>query len=260
MAFVTLITDFGTADGYVGEMKGAILSLAPDARVVDVAHDVPPGDIEAAAWVLSRIWSRFPRDSVHVVVVDPGVGGSRRAVALRAADRWFVGPDNGTAARVLAEASSSEVWHLDPDRCATGPVSATFHGRDLFAPAAGRIAAGEPPEALGDSLPTTSLIGLEIEPPTRSRDCVRGRVAHVDRFGNLITDIPATWVSPTALTELGGVELSGVRSSYTSVPSGQMVVVIGSAGTLEISVRDGSAAKRLSVGRGEPVSVRPERD
>jgi len=260
VAIVTLISDFGTADGYVGEMKGAILSLAPNARVVDVAHDVPPGDIAAAAWVLSRIWKRFPPGSVHVVVVDPGVGGSRRAVALNAADRWFVGPDNGTAARVLAEVGSGEVWQLDPDRCATGPISATFHGRDLFAPAAGRIAAGEPPGALGDSLPAASLVALEIEFPTRSRDCVRGHVAHVDRFGNLITDIPASWVSPTALTELGGVELSGVRSSYTSVPSGQMVVVIGSAGTLEISVRDGSAAKRLSVGRGEPVSVRPERD
>ena len=260
MAFVTLITDFGTADGYVGELKGAILSRAPDARVVDVAHDLPPGDIEAAAWVLSRIWKRFPPGSVHLVVVDPGVGGSRRAVALRAADRWFVGPDNGIAARVLAESSSGEAWQLDPDRCAPGPISATFHGRDLFAPAAGRIAAGEQAEALGDPLPPASLVALKIESPTRSRDCVRGHVAHIDRFGNLITDIPASWVSPTALTELAGVELSGVRSSYTSVPSGQMVVVIGSAGTLEISVRDGSAAKRLSVGRGEPVSVRPERD
>jgi len=260
VAIVTLITDFGTADGYVGEMKGAVLSRAPHATVVDVAHDLPPGDIEAAAWVLSRVWQRFPPGSVHVVVVDPGVGGPRRALALRAMDRWFVGPDNGVAGRVVAESSASEAWTLDPERCAPGPISATFHGRDLFAPAAGRIAAGDMPDALGDPLAPARLVPLGTEPPSRSRDCVRGRVVHVDRFGNLITDIPASWVSPTALTELGGVELSGVRSSYTSVPSGQIVVVIGSAGTLEISVRDGNASERLSVGRGEPVSVRPERD
>lgn len=260
MAIVTLITDFGTADGYVGEVKGAILAMAPGATLVDVAHEVPPGDIEAAAWVLSRIWDRYPTGSVHVVIVDPGVGGSRRAVAARVADRWFVGPDNGVAGRVTSGAKPDQVWVLDPDRCAQGAVSATFHGRDLFAPAAARIVAGERPDALGDPLPAEALVGLKAEPPTRSRDCVRGHVAHVDRFGNLITDIPASWVSPSALTELGGVELSGVRSSYTSVGTGQVVVVIGSAGTLEISVRDGNAAERLSVGRGVPVRVRPERD
>jgi S-adenosylmethionine hydrolase len=260
MPIVTVTSDFGTADGYVGEMKGAILSLAPATTLVDVAHDVPPGDIQSAAWLLSRIWGRYPAGTVHLVVVDPGVGGARRAVLLKAAGRWFVGPDNGLATRVLHDAEPEGAWALDPERCAPGTLSATFHGRDLFAPAAARIASGDDPAGFGDRVSAETVVKLALEMPTRSRDCVRGRVAHVDRFGNLITDIPASWVSPSALTELGGVELSGVRSSYTSVESGQVVVVIGSAGTLEISVRDGSASERLSASRGASVSVRPERD
>ncbi len=260
MPIVTLITDFGTSDGYVGEVKGAILSAAPDATLVDVAHDVPPGDIEAAAWILSRVWSRYPEGTVHLVVVDPGVGGARRAMLLESGGRWFVGPDNGVVSRALGEGGPDSAWELDPDRCASDTLSSTFHGRDLFAPAAARVVAGEPPTALGDPIEFESINRMDVIPPTRSRDRVRGHVAHVDRFGNLVTDIPASWVSPSALTELGGVEISGVRLSYTSVDPGHLVAVIGSAGTLEISVREGSAAEQLSVARGEPVLVRPERD
>ncbi|MCL7964323.1 MAG: SAM-dependent chlorinase/fluorinase [marine benthic group bacterium] len=260
MPIVTLITDFGTADGYVGEVKGAILSAAPGATLVDVAHDVTPGDVEAAAWVLSRVWNRYPEGTVHLVVVDPGVGGARRAMLLQSGGRWFVGPDNGVVSRALGEEMPDTAWALDPDRCASDTLSSTFHGRDLFAPAAARVAAGESPAALGDPIEFESISRLELSEPHRSRECVRGQVAHVDRFGNLVTDIPASWVSPTALIELGGTEISGVRLSYTSVDPGQLVAVIGSAGTLEISVREGSASERLSVGRGEPVLVRPERD
>jgi S-adenosylmethionine hydrolase len=260
VSIVTLITDFGTSDGYVGEVKGAILSVAPDATLVDVAHDIPPGDVEAAAWVLSRIWSRYPEGTVHLVVVDPGVGGPRRPMVLESEGRWFVGPDNGVVSRALGECSPDAAWTLDPDRCAPDKLSSTFHGRDLFAPAAARVVVGESPAALGDPVELESIRLLEASPPSRSRDRVKGRVAHVDRFGNLITDIPASWVSPTALIELGGTEISGVRLSYTSVEPGQLVAVIGSAATLEVSVRQGSAAGRLSVGRGEPVLVRPERD
>ena len=260
MSIVTLITDFGTSDGYVGEVKGAILSQAPDATLVDVAHDIPPGDVEAAAWILSRIWNRYPEGTVHLVVVDPGVGGARRAMVLESEGRWFVGPDNGVVSRALGEGGPDAAWMLDPDRCASDTLSSTFHGRDLFAPAAARVVVGESPAALGDTIELESICLLEVSPPSRSRDRVKGYVAHVDRFGNLVTDIPASWVSPTALIELGGTEISGVRLSYTSVEPGQLVAVIGSATTLEISVRQGSAAERLSVGRGEAVLVRPERD
>lgn len=260
MGIVTLITDFGTADGYVGEMKGVILTAAPDSTLVDVSHDIPPGDVEAAAWVLWRVWERYPAGSVHVVVVDPGVGGSRRPLALNTRDRWYVGPDNGIVSRILPVGSAGSSWVLDPQRYAPGPISATFHGRDAFAPAATLIVGGRSPEELGAPIPVIDLVRLQLSEPQRSRDFVRGRVAHVDRFGNLITDIPASWVAPSALTEIGGFGISGVRSGYTSVESGRLVALIGSAGTLEIAVRDGSAADRLAVSRGVPVSVRPERD
>lgn len=260
MGIVTLTTDFGTADGYVGEMKGVILSGAPDARLVDIAHDLPPGDIASAAWVLWRIWERYPTGSVHVVVVDPGVGGPRKPLAVSICDRWYVGPDNGILSRILPSGAQGSAWALDPGRYAPGPVSPTFHGRDAFAPAASLIVCGRALEELGSPLPVPELVRIEVAQPQRNRDCVRGRVAHVDRFGNLITDIPASWVAPSALTEIGGVAISGVRSGYTSVESDRFVALIGSAGTIEIAVRDGSAADRLSVQRGEPVSVRPERD
>ena len=138
--------------------------------------------------------------------------------------------------------------------------SSTFHGRDLFAPAAARITTEEAASDLGDPLPPSSLVRLALEPPARGRDVCRGSVAHVDRFGNLITDIPGSWVTPSALVEIGGVEISGVRAGYSAVEPGRLLVVVGSAGTLEISVRDGDASQRLSVGRGAPVSLRPERD
>jgi S-adenosylmethionine hydrolase len=260
MRIVTLITDFGTSDGYVGEVKGVVLSAVPEATLVDVAHDIPPGDVEGAAWILSRVWHRYPAGTVHLVVVDPGVGGPRRAMAIESDGRWFVGPDNGAISRALGENGPDAAWALDPGRCALDSLSSTFHGRDLFAPVAARIIGGESPASFGDPIEVESLRLLDLGCPSRSRDCVRGRVAHVDRFGNLVTDIPGAWVSPSALTELGGVEVSGVRLSYASVDPGQLVAVIGSAGTLEISVREGSAAERLSVRRGEPVLVRPERD
>ena len=260
MGIVTLTTDFGTADGYVGEMKGVVLSGAPEARLVDIAHDLPPGDVESAAWVLWRVWERYPPGSVHVVVVDPGVGGPRKPLAVSIRDRWYVGPDNGILSRILTPGVPGTSWALEPGRYAPGPVSPTVHGRDVFAPAASLIVRGTAPEELGAELSISDLIRLEFPQPQRSRDCVRGRVAHVDRFGNLITDIPAAWVTPSALTEIGGVGISGVHSGYTSVESDRLVALIGSAGTLEIAVRDGSASDRLSARRGEAVSVRPERD
>ncbi len=260
MGLLALTTDFGTSDGYVGEMKGALISRLPGASIFDVAHDIAPGDILAGSWVLVRVWDAFPTGTIHLVVIDPGVGGSRRPVAFRAGDRWFVGPDNGVASHVLARWGAAEAWTLDPERFTDGPVSTTFHGRDIFAPAAAHLASGGTGAELGLPLAVDDLRMLPANPPRRSRDLVRGRVVHVDRFGNLITNIPSAWVAPTALLEVGGVGVSGVRSSYSSVEVGELVALTGSAGTLEISVRGGSAAERLSIGCGAAVSARPERD
>ena len=259
LGIVTLTTDFGTADGYVGEMKGVILSLAPEVLLVDVTHEVPPGDVDAASWVLNRLWERFPERSVHLVVVDPGVGGPRRPVGVRSRGRWFIGPDNGLLTDALAGRSAEEVRLLRPESFGAREPSSTFHGRDLFAPAAAWLASGRPPMGLGPSIQGADLMRRERPEPEHVGGSARGHVVHIDRFGNLITDSPAGWLAPTALVEVGGQTISGIRSSYASVSPGDLVAVIGSAGTLEISLRDGSASGHLQVRRGGEVRASSER-
>jgi S-adenosylmethionine hydrolase len=259
MAIVTLITDFGTRDGYVGEMKGVLLERCPSADLVDVTHDIEPGDVAGAAWVLGRVWSRFPEGTVHLVVVDPGVGGDRRAVAVQQDGRWFVGPDNGLITRAMRE-EPGDGRLIDQDTLGLAPASVTFHGRDLFAPAAAWLAGGGDRDRLGGPVDPADLVRLDLPDPERLGAAVRGHVWHVDRFGNLITDIPSAWVSPTALVEVGGEEVSGLRTHYGAAEDGELLALIGSGGTLEISVRNGSAAARLSAGRGDRVSVRTHRD
>lgn len=260
MGILTLITDFGTADGYVAEMKGVVLGRAPGTVLIDATHEIAPGDVEAAAWVLDRVWDRFPAGTVHLVVVDPGVGTERRPVAVRAAGRWLVGPDNGVATRVLARAAPEDARELDRDRCAEGAVSPTFHGRDLFAPAAALLASGRDARELGEAVDPASLVRIPLSEAVRVGHVVRGRVVHVDRFGNLITNIPGASVAPSALVEVAGTVVSGVRVAYALGETGRPLTVIGSGGMLEISVRDGNAAEQLRAGRGAEVRVRAERD
>ena len=262
MQIITLLTDFGTADGFVGEVKGELVTRAPEVRLVDIGHDIDPGDIIAASWALERIWSRFPEGTIHLVVLDPGGGGSRRGVIARVAGRWYVGPDNGTLTRVLGHHEPEEVRELEvaADPNPARPTGRTFHGRDVFAPAAARLAAGESPAVLGKPAEPSGLVRFATSAPVRHGDSVRGSVTHVDRFGNLVTDIPPRSLAPSALIEIGGEVISGLRSTYASVESGELVALVGSTGMLEISLRDGSAAERLGVERGHPVYARPERD
>lgn len=265
MRIITLLTDFGTADGFVGEVKGELLSRAPEAQLVDIGHDIAPGDIMSASWALERIWSRFPEGTIHLAVVDPGGGGPRRGVVARIDARWYVGPDNGTLTRVLSHWEADEVRILEADvaegrRGDERPMSRTFHGRDVFAPVAARLAAGENPATLGSELAPAQLVTFAVPRPVHHGDSVRGSVTHIDRFGNIVTDIPSRSLGPSALIEIGGEVISGVRSTYASVEPDQLVALIGSTGMLEISVRDGNAAERLTVGRGHPVHARPERD
>jgi len=166
MAIVTLITDFGTRDGYVGEMKGVLLERCPSADLVDVTHDIEPGDIPGAAWVLGRVWSRFPEGTVHLVVVDPGVGGDRRAVAVEQGGRWFVGPDNGLITRAIRD-ESGEGRLIDPGSLGLAPASVTFHGRDLFAPAAAWLAGGGDRDRLGLPVDLVDLVRLDLPAPKR---------------------------------------------------------------------------------------------
>lgn len=255
MPLLTFTTDFGLRDPYVAEMKGAVLSLCPEARLIDVTHEITPGDVQEASWVLARVWKRFPEDTVHVAVVDPGVGSSRLPVAIRAAGRWFVGPDNGIVGPVLDRWPAEAALEIRASRLPGAPPSDTFHGRDLFAPAAARLACGESAEALGDDLDPGLLVRVEEAKPSRENETIRGRIVHVDRFGNLVTDIPADWLSDTSAATIAGRVLHGLERSYAAVAPGVLLLTRGSGGTLEISARGTSAAAVLGVGRGETVVV-----
>jgi hypothetical protein len=242
---VTLLTDFGTSDGYVAEMKGAILARAGGATLVDVTHEIPPGDVAEAAYVFGRTWRAFAGGTVHLAVVDPGVGSARRALAAEASGHRFVAPDNGLLSSVLRDGKARVVSIPVP-----ASASPTFHGRDVFAPAAARLAAGEPLAALGPSIGDPVLL-----PPPRldqlGGDLV-GEVVHVDRFGTLVTSLPGAAVAPGGLVHVGAARVP-LRTTFADVASGTLVAFTGSGGMVEIALRDGRADAVLGAGRGAEV-------
>jgi S-adenosylmethionine hydrolase len=244
---ITLLTDFGTADGYAGEMKGVLCSRAPDAVLVDIAHDVAAQDVDGARLVVARYWRRFPPGTVHLVVVDPGVGGSRAAIAVESEEQFLVGPDNGALSPALLSAGA---------RCVELPLPAgaapTFHGRDLFAPAAAALAAGMPLDSLG-TVCTSPVIRRTPEAVRRGDGAVGGVVITVDRFGNAVTNL-VSWRGGTV--EVNGRRLPIVRT-YADVEPGSATALVGSSGLVEIAVRDGSAATLLELKRGSTVVLRP---
>lgn len=248
MTVLTLLTDFGTRDGYVGSMKGVILGISPKVMVLDIAHDLPQGDIETGAWVLSQYWDLYPAGTVHVAVIDPGVGSGRRAIALEAEGRFVVAPDNGLITRVLARSATGSIVEIREPAYQHSKVSPTFHGRDVFAPAGAHLAAGVALSELGPAVRDPEL--LDLEEPERETATVRGRIVHVDRFGNLISDIPASWIGEGWRFTVEGVDVGPIRATYSAVEPKGLVVVEGSLGTIEVAVRDGSAADRLKLERG----------
>ncbi|MDB4878019.1 MAG: hypothetical protein JWM41_4465 [Gemmatimonadetes bacterium] len=243
---ITLLTDFGTADGYVGEMKGVLLSQAPGAEIVDVTHDIPPQDVETARLTLARVWRRFPHGTVHVVVVDPGVGSSRAALAVASNGRFLVGPDNGVLSPALLLADARVVELAIPRG-----ASATFHGRDIFSPAAAALARGESIDALGRTMDAPQ-IRRTPEPTRRADGALDGEVIAVDRFGNAITNLIGLRGGTIEVGEL----VIPVRHTYAEVASGTPVAVVGSTGFIELAVRDGHAATTLGLSRGSRVALR----
>lgn len=246
---VTLLTDFGTADGYVGEMKGVLLSSAPGVTLVDVSHELPAHDVEPARLALARYWRRYPPGSVHLVVVDPGVGSSRACLAVEAQGRYLVGPDNGVLSPALLIGDARAVAIPTP-----AGASATFHGRDVFAPAAAHLATGGSLESLGE--PMAAPVVRRTPEARRLEDGgIAGEVIAVDRFGNAITNLmtlrPARWV------EVAGVRLPLVRT-YAEVGVGEPAALVGSSGLVEIAVREGSASAALGLDRGTTVVLRRE--
>jgi S-adenosyl-L-methionine hydrolase (adenosine-forming) len=256
MRRVVLLTDFGTADGYAAAMAGVIAAASPAAITEHAAHDVAPGDILGAAITLSRYALYYPPGTVHLVVVDPGVGSGRRPVAAAVDGRFFVGPDNGVFTLVLQQAGEAQVVVIQ--RAGLGDKAApTFHGRDIFAPAAAYLAAGGPLAALGP--PVHDSVLLDLPSPRLDADVATGEVLHVDRFGTLLTNIPDHWISAHDASALrvraGEIDVGPVRNTFSDVASGKPVALVGSMGLLEIAVRDGSASEALALGRGDRVMV-----
>ncbi|MEO7985311.1 MAG: SAM-dependent chlorinase/fluorinase [Gemmatimonadales bacterium] len=250
MALVTLLTDFGTADSYVAEVKGVILTLAPGTTLVDITHAVPPGDIRSGAYLLGRTWHRFPAGTLHLVVVDPGVGTDRRAVALTAQGHFFVGPDNGVFSSVLHDTEVEIVTLPTPDN-----ASPTFHARDLFAPVAAALANGAAIASLGSPLTDVPHRLAYTEPRYEGKSVV-GEILYVDRFGTLITNLTPELVPGYASIEVEGLDIGPLRHTFGDVPTGGLVAYLGSGGTVELAVRDGSAARRLGMGVGGRIRVR----
>jgi S-adenosylmethionine hydrolase len=239
---VTLLTDFGTGDGFVGAMKGVLQRRCPGVAIHDITHEIAPGDIRAGAWALATAAPWFPAGTIHVAVVDPGVGTQRAGLAIRHCDQWFVGPDNGLLS--LAASEPEELYELANPRYLQEPVSATFHGRDVFASVAGYLAAGTKARKLG---PAVAAMERMVVPSTfRTDDGVQGEILHIDRFGNLITNIKASDVSgPGASVRFAGHTVLGLSRTYGDAEGSAPIVLVGSSGYLEIAVRDGSAARAL---------------
>lgn len=267
-SIITLTTDFGLADTYVAEMKGVILGLSPQATIVDVSHQVRPQRLLQAVFMTQAAWPFFPPDAIHVAVVDPGVGTERRAIALTTPAGRYLGPDNGVLSAALPDEARPSVltpvvlpagyraFAITERRYLREPVSATFHGRDLFAPAAAHLSLGVAAEALGE--PVEELLAF---PPLRARRCedgvLQGQVIHIDRFGNVLTDARGEDLPKGAFTvEIAGQRISGPVRTYAEASG--LAALVGGSGYLEVALPNGSAAELLGSDIGDPVVVLPD--
>jgi S-adenosylmethionine hydrolase len=254
---IALLTDFGTRDHYAGSMKGVTLGICPEATLVDITHEVPAQDIAAGALELEACYRYFPAGTIFLVVVDPGVGSARRAVAVEAGGYCFVGPDNGVLSLALDATTPGTAVELTDPRYAAAAVSRTFEGRDRFAPAAAWLARGVELAALGR--PAGALVRLALPQARATERGVTGEVMRIDRFGNLITNIDRAAFERLGAGRLtirvGGAEVSRVVASYADAQPGELCALMGSSNRLEIAARDGSAAQALAVGRGAAVHI-----
>ena len=256
MNLITLTTDFGTQDWFVGTMKGVILRINSRASIADLTHDVPAGDIRAGAFALMAGCRFFPKGTVHVAVVDPGVGSGRKALAVRTQDYLFVGPDNGVLSFALAREKVKSIRRLENTCYFLHPLSRTFHGRDIFAPVAAHLSRGVPVHKFGPA--QKDFCRLPWPETQVQADGITGEVVYIDRFGNAITNIEnARLPAPDKGTVFWkGKRLCTMHNFYQSVPPGRAVAVPGSSGFLEIAVNGGSAAVKLRLKPGNPLTVR----
>lgn len=255
MNVITLTTDFGTRDWFVGTMKGVILGVHPGAHVVDLTHEVPPGDIRAGAFALASACPYFPEGTIHVAVVDPGVGGTRKPIAVRTRRGIFIAPDNGLLTLALQREEVRAVREVTNKRFFRGPLSHTFHGRDLFAPVAAHLSKGAAFTRVGPRVSEWKTI--DFPQPSVEGTRIRGEIVYVDQFGNAISNIPEPILPSSTGLKIRhrNKVLCTLHECYEAVPAGQVVAVVGSSGFVEIAVNGGSASKSLNIKSGDPVSL-----
>jgi hypothetical protein len=261
VVLITLMTDFGIKDGNVGVMKGVIWRIAPQAQIADLSHSISPQNIREAALILARSAPYFPPGTIHVVVVDPGVGTTRRPIAARLGDQYFVGPDNGILTLLLeraeAEGRSVEIVHTNRSEYWLAEVSHVFHGRDIFSPVAAHLANGIPLTTLG--LPVTDPVRLALPRPQPTPAGWQGEIIHIDHFGNLSTNIRQEHLGEppqdSIQVHLCGVKIQGKVRTFGDRPTGELIALYGSTGNLIISVVNGNAANRLNASVGDKVEV-----
>lgn len=259
---ITLTTDFGTSDTYVGTMKGVILGINPSVQLVDLTHAIPPQDIHAAAFTLHAAYRYFPKGTIHTVVVDPGVGSDRQAIVCEIDGAFFVCPDNGVLGYLLQDIDGGAAYGVNvvaiqnPAYCLP-EVSNTFHGRDIFAPVAAHLSRGVPLSDIGP--PTKNLVQLPIPMPEISGNTITGQIVKIDRFGNAITNISESALAGEVSgyeINVQGTRLTRLNRTYAESAVGEPLAIIGSSGVLEIAINGGSAEKQLGLKRGDTVVIR----
>lgn len=261
VAIITLTTDFGASDHYVACMKGIILQLAADARIVDVTHQIQRHDVVHAAFTLRQIFEHFPRGTIHVVVVDPGVGTTRHLLALLYAGQTILTPDNGIASLVHRDFSLGDIRQITNTELFRRDVSTTFHGRDILAPVAGYLAAGMPLASVGPAIEQLEILNLP-RPMLLPDGGIEGQVLYTDTFGNLITNISRLELEQSAARRrpvevyVGPLRVGPIRRTYADVGPGEILALIGSTGSLEIAINQGNAAARLRSGPGSAIVLR----
>lgn len=254
-SIITLTTDFGLKDAFVGVLKGVILSINPHATIVDITHGIPQGDLDAASFAVDQAYTFFPADTIHVVVVDPGVGTQRRILLVRAKKHTFIAPDNSVLKYIYARHPDAEVLSITNERYFLPHTSQTFHGRDIFAPVAAHLSRGLPFHTFGATI--TDYLKGDIALPLKSEKLIRGQIVYIDHFGNCISNISKSDFDPEQLAEINikYFQFERLSNSYAEHQVAEPLAIFSSHDYLEIAVRDGNAAQFLNIKKGEPIEV-----
>jgi len=264
MAIITLTTDFGIADEYVGVMKGVILGIHPEAAIVDITHHILPQDLYHAAYTIKSSYAYFPTGTVHIIVVDPGVGSPRSIIGLEKQGHFFLAPDNGVLSLLYDDVDTSSFVQVNNSRYFLKSVSRTFHGRDIFAPVGAHLSLGARLADVGDAIERSQLVYLDMVEPVRSGNEITGHIISIDRFGNLISNIGEQLFADSCRENnyqgieirLGKIKIRGLSQSYASRSGGKPLAIIGSRGTIEIAVNKGSAQKTIKAEKGNRITVK----